>query len=64
MTCDACGFEWIGATNHDALNDGWSIRTVGGGRRFSMCGECEAHFQLVWAVREKAGPFFRYASDP
>jgi hypothetical protein len=52
VTCDACGFEWIGATKHDAINDGWAFRIVGGGRQFAMCGGCEAHFQLVWALRE------------
>jgi len=63
VTCDACGFEWIGATEQDALNDGWAVRIVGGGRRFAMCGDCEAHFQLVWAARETAAPRSRQASD-
>jgi hypothetical protein len=54
MTCDACGFEWIGATELDALNEGWAFRLVRGDRQFTMCGDCEAHFQLVWALRERA----------
>ena len=54
VICDACGFERIGATEQDALNEAWALRIVREDRRFWMCGECEAHFQLVWALRELA----------
>jgi hypothetical protein len=54
VTCDACDFEWIGATEHDAVNAGWSVRMLRGGRQFSLCAECEGHYQLLWALRESA----------
>jgi hypothetical protein len=54
VTCDSCGFEWIGATKRDALAEGWRIRILRGGREFFMCGACEGHFELVWALRGEA----------
>jgi hypothetical protein len=54
VTCDACGYEWIGATKLDALNEGWGLRVLRGGREFLMCAECEGRYALVWALRERS----------
>ena len=54
MTCDVCDLEWIGATRRDALNEGWTIRILSGGRELVMCPDCEAHYELLWALRGDA----------
>jgi hypothetical protein len=52
VICDACGIEWMGG-QHEALDVGWTIRGLRSGRSFVMCGDCESHFALVWALREQ-----------
>jgi hypothetical protein len=49
-----CDLEWIGATRRDALNEGWTIRILSGGRELVMCPDCEAHYELLWALRGDA----------
>jgi hypothetical protein len=59
VTCDACGYELIGATDQEARIEGWSVRILRGGRRFCMCGDCESHFAILWAMRQPAAAPWR-----
>lgn len=53
MTCWSCGFEAVGYSKRDLLEDGWKWHDASAGVMFVMCGDCERLFASRRATREK-----------